>query len=106
MPNKERYLSEVQCQYIIELDNEGQRQVAIAKSVKCSRTGVQLTLKRFFETRFLQDKPKSSRKRKTTERQNRLLKRLSLANRRKISSELAREFHSITNFQIPPQTGS
>lgn len=86
------------------MHDDGQRQVAISKAVMCSRKGVYLTLKRFFETGSLQNKPKSDGKQKTIERQYRLLKRFPVANRRKTSSELAREFNSITSFQISPQT--
>lgn len=47
MASKKRVLSEVNRAKIVALSGEGNNQVEIAKIVKCSRTGVQYTLKRF-----------------------------------------------------------
>uniref|UniRef100_A0A2A4K090 Transposase Tc1-like domain-containing protein n=1 Tax=Heliothis virescens TaxID=7102 RepID=A0A2A4K090_HELVI len=74
------------------LHEQGKSQVDISKTVKCSRRSVQYAIQRFSATGSHQNRPRTGRKRITTDRQDRQLLRESLRNRKKTSSELAAEF--------------
>ncbi|CAH1966413.1 unnamed protein product [Acanthoscelides obtectus] len=66
------------------LHEQGKSQVDIAKTVKCSRRCVQYTIQRFSQTSSHKDRPRSGRKRITTDREDRILTRESLKNRKKL----------------------
>lgn len=55
------------------LHKQGISQVKISKIVKCSRRAVQFTLKRLEETKAYANRPKTGRKRITTDREDRKL---------------------------------
>ncbi|EZA62155.1 hypothetical protein X777_03762 [Ooceraea biroi] len=90
---KIRELSEGERAQIVLLHSLNMSQVKITKQMKCSRYAVQLTLKRFKETGTYANKPRSGRNRVTLEREDRLLIRDSLRNRRKTSVKLASDFN-------------
>lgn len=71
------------------LAEQGMSQAKIAREVKCSRCAVQYSLNRFKETGTHQNRTRTGRKKITTEREDRLLIRHSLLDRKKTSSELA-----------------
>lgn len=86
------------------LHEQGKSQVEISRTVKCSRRAVQLTLERFAATGTHSDRPRTGRKRVTTDREDRKLVRESLKNRKKKSSELAAEFSVASNKTISART--
>lgn len=61
------------------------------KKIKCSRCAAQTTLNRFRETWSYENKPKTARKRCTTNRTDRLIERIALQDRRKSSREISSE---------------
>lgn len=71
------------------LHEQGKSQVEIAKIIKCSRCAVQSAIKRFTETGSHANKLRTGRKRVTTARQDRILIRESLKDRKKTSFALA-----------------
>lgn len=71
------------------LSEQGMSQVNIAREVKCSRCAVQYALKRFEETGSYQNRPRTGRKKITTVREDRLLIRQSLQDRKKTALDLA-----------------
>ncbi|CAH1979621.1 unnamed protein product [Acanthoscelides obtectus] len=83
---------------------QGKSQVDIAKTVKCSRRCVQYTIQRFSQTSSHKDRPRSGRKRITTDRQDRILTRESLKNRKKTSLVLAAELSEQINRPISTRT--
>ena len=85
---------------IIALFKEGFSQVKIAEKLKCSRNGVQTTIKRYKETSSINNRAGQGRKRCTTPREDRWMKNVSLRDRRKTSSEVAAEFREVSNRQI------
>lgn len=89
---------------IIALVKQGISQVHIAKKMECSRHGVQTTIKRYCENNSLKNRDGQGRKRCTTQREDRLLKRTSLLNRRKPSSDVAAEFREATAKEISTRT--
>lgn len=90
--------------HIIALHKEGLSQVKIAEKVKCSRNGVQTTIKRYKETSSMHNRPGQGRKRCTTTREDRYIKKISLRNRRKTASEVAAEFREASNKKISNRT--
>ena len=99
MPPKKQ-LSEIKRAQIVALSGEGYSQVEIAKKMECSRKGVQTTIKRYKETKSFKNRKGQGRKKSTTTREDRSLKRVSLADKRKTSSELAAELREGTNKNI------
>ena len=83
MPPKKQ-LSEVKTARIVALSCEGYSQVEIAWKIECSRKRVQTTIKRYKET----NRKGQSRIKSKIAREDRSLKRASLADRRKNSSSL------------------
>lgn len=92
---KKNELSAEQRLRIKFLSEQGMSQVKIAREVKCSRCAVQYTLKRFKETGSHQNRFKSGRKHLITPREDRLLIRQSLQDRKKSSSEIAAAFSNV-----------
>ena len=99
MPPKKQ-LSEIKRAQIVALSGEGYSKVEIARKMECSRKGVQTTIKRYKETKSIKNRKGEGLKKSTTARENRSLKRASLADRRKSSSELAAEIRDCANKNI------
>ena len=96
MPPKKQ-LSEIKRAQIVALSGEGYSQVEIARKIECSRKGVQKTIKRYKETKSFKNRKGEGRKKYITTREDRSLKRASLADRKKSSSELAAELREGAN---------
>ena len=103
MPPKKQ-LSEIKKAQIVALSGEGYSQVEIARKMECSRKGVQTMIKRYKETKSFKNRKGQGRKNSTTAREDGSLKRASLADRRKSSSELAAELRESANKQISART--
>ena len=103
MPPKKQF-SEIKRAQIVALSGEGYSQVEIARKMECSRKGVQTTIKRYKETKSFKNRKGQGCKMSTTAREDRSLKRASLADRRKSSSELAAEFREDANKHISART--
>lgn len=86
------------------LHEQGKSQVEISRTVKCSRRAVQLAIERFAATGTHGDRPRTGRKRITSDREDRKLVRESLKNRKKKSSELAAELSAESNKTISART--
>ena len=99
MPPKKQ-LSEIKRAQIVALSGEGYSRVEIVRKMECSRKGVQPTIKRYKETKSFKNRKGQGRKKSTTAREDRSLKRVSLADRRKSSSELAAELREGANKNI------
>ena len=91
MPPKKQ-LSEIKRTEIVALSGEGYSQVEIARKMECSWKGVQTTIKRYNETKSFKN-----RKGQGCKKEDRSLKSVSLADRRKSSSELAAELREGAN---------
>ena len=89
---------------IIFLHKKGKSQRFIAEKTGISRNGVQGVLKRWKATGESKCQPRSGRKRKSTERTDRTLVRLSLANRKLTSKELARELKESNSVELSTPT--
>ena len=76
----------------------------IAEKLKCSRNGVQTTIKKYKETSSINNRVGQGRKRCTTLREDRWMKNVSLRDRRKTSSEVAAELREVSNRQISNRT--
>ena len=86
------------------LSGEGYSQVEIARKMECSRKGVQTTIKRYKETKSFKNRKGQGRKKSTTAREDRSLKRAFLADRRTSFSELAAELREGANKNISART--
>ncbi|GFV37066.1 HTH_Tnp_Tc3_2 domain-containing protein [Trichonephila clavipes] len=76
----------------------------IAAKVLCSLSTVVRTLKRFSETNFIADRGRSGRPRKTSLREDRLLHRISLSNRKLNSSQNLKQWALTSNVSVCPRT--
>lgn len=76
----------------------------MSRKIKCSRCAVQTSLKRYMETRSYQNRPKTGRNRNTTPRQDRLLQRMCLRNRKLGSKDLAKELNQSLGISISAVT--
>ncbi|GFT65293.1 hypothetical protein TNCV_1559411 [Trichonephila clavipes] len=76
----------------------------IAAKVPCVLSTVVRTLKRFSETNFIADRGRSGRLRKTSLREDRLLNRISLSNRKLNSSEILKQWTLTSNVSVCPRT--
>ena len=103
MPPKKQ-LSEIKRAQLVALSGEGYSQVEIARKMECSRKGVQTTIKRFKETKSFKNRKGQGRKKSTSAREDRSLKRAPLADRRKSFSELAAELRESANKHISALT--
>ena len=88
---------------MVALSCEGYSQVEIARKMECSRKGVQTTTKMYKETKSFKNRKGQGPKKSTTTREDRSLKRASLADRRKSSSVLAAELREGANKNISPR---
>ena len=96
MPPKKQ-LSEIKRAQMVALSGEGYYQVEIDRKMECSRKGVQTTIKRYSETKSFKNRKGQGCKKSTPTREDRSLKRVSLADRRKSSWELAAELREGAN---------
>ncbi|GFU71685.1 transposable element Tc1 transposase [Trichonephila clavipes] len=76
----------------------------IAAKVRCGLSTVVRTLKRFSETNFIADRGRSGRQRKTSLREDRLLHRVSLSNRKLNSSQILKQWTLTSNVSVCPRT--
>ena len=76
MPPKKQ-LSEIKRAQIVALSGEGYSLVEIARKMKYSRKGVQTTIKSHKETKSFKNRKGQGRKKSTTAREDRSLKRLA-----------------------------
>lgn len=88
MPKKAELSAEQRLKIKI-LHEQGMSQVKIAREVKCSRCAVQYALNRFKEIGTHENRPRTGRRKITTDREDRLLIRQSLQDRKKTALELA-----------------
>lgn len=98
------HLTNSQRSIILYLHKKGQSIRNIAQEAGCSIGGVQATIKRLKSTGTTDAKPKSGRKRISTPRDDKLLARLSLKDRRKTSLELCKEWQESTGVQASGST--
>ena len=77
---------------IVVLSEEGYSARKIAEKLKCSHSTVVRLLKKRRETGKVEDRARNGRPRKSTSREDRVLSRLSLANRKLTSPELAKRW--------------
>ena len=82
------------------LSGEGYSQVEIARKMEFSRKAVPAKSKRYKEAKYFNNRKEQGRKKSTTVREDRSLKRTSLVDRRKSSSELAAELREVANKNI------
>ncbi|GFW23161.1 hypothetical protein TNCV_3802611 [Trichonephila clavipes] len=98
------YLPENKRYKIIHLKDEGYSMRQIAAKVPCGLSTVVGTLKRFSETNFIADRGRSGRPRKTSLREDRLLHRISLSNKKLNSSQILKQWTLTTNMSVCPRT--
>ncbi|GFW28595.1 transposable element Tc1 transposase [Trichonephila clavipes] len=98
------YLPENKRYKIINLKEEGYSMRQIAAKVPCGLSTVVRTLKRFSETNFIADRGRSGRPRKRSLREDRLLHRISLSNRKLNSSQILKQWTLTSNVSVCPRT--
>lgn len=103
MPKK-RELSEAERGQIVILKKQGVSIHKIARQLNFSRCAVRTTIRRFEETGCFKSKPRSGRKKATTAKQERILVRMSLRNRRLSSKELCSQLSEHHKVKISPRT--
>ncbi|GFW70287.1 uncharacterized protein TNCV_5131131 [Trichonephila clavipes] len=89
---------------IIHLKEEGYSLSQIAAAIPCGLSTVVRTLKSFSETNFIADRGRSGRPRKTSLREDRLLHRISLSNRKLNSSQILKHWTLTSNVSVCPRT--
>ena len=99
-----QHLSDEQRHLIVYLHKKGISERKIASEVGCSKTGVNVTIKRWKETGKFEERPGRGRKMKSTIRQDRALVRLSLSDRRLTSSELCKDWRQSTGVEVSIST--
>ena len=99
-----KQLSKIKRAQIVALSGEGYSRVEIAGKMECSRNGVQTTIKRYKVTKSFENRKGQGRKKSTTAREDKSLKRVSLTDRRKSSSELVAELRKGANKNISART--
>ena len=97
-------LSDEQRHLIVYLHKKGISERKIASEVGCSKTGVNVTIKRWKETEKFEERPGRGRRMKSTIRQDKALVRLSLPNRRLISSDLSKEWRQSAGVKVSTLT--
>ena len=89
---------------VVTLEKEGYSKRAIDRNRKIRLCAVQEILKKAKETGTVKDRTRTGRPRAKTECQDRLLKRLSVSNRRATSKMLKRELKGATGTQVCSST--
>lgn len=103
MPKQNKLSSEKRVEVQL-LHEQGKSQVEIFKTVKCSHRSLQFAIQRFYAIRSHQNRPRTGRKRITTDRQDHQCPRESLKYRKKWSSELAAELSEQNKESISART--
>ncbi|GFS51097.1 transposable element Tc1 transposase [Trichonephila clavipes] len=98
------YLPENKRYKIIHLKEEGFSTRQIAAKVPCCLSTVVRTLKRFSETNFIVDRGQSGQPRKTSLREDGLLHRISLSNRKLNSSQILKQWTLTSNVSVCSKT--
>ncbi|GFU61216.1 HTH_Tnp_Tc3_2 domain-containing protein [Trichonephila clavipes] len=98
------YLPENKRYKIIHLKEEGYSMYQIAAKVPCGLSTVVKTLKRFSETNFIVDRGQSGRPRKASLREDRLLHRISLSNRKLNSPHILKQWTLTSNVSVCTRT--
>ncbi|GFT30942.1 transposable element Tcb1 transposase [Trichonephila clavipes] len=88
----------------MHLKEEGYSMRQFAAKVPCGFSTVVRTLKRFSETNFTADRERSGRPRKTSLREDRLLHRISLSNRKLNSLQILKQWTLTSNVSVCPRT--
>ena len=101
---KKRNLTVEERAEMVTLEKKGYRQRAIARKQKISLCAVQEIPKKKEETGTVKDRIRTGRTRVTSKRQDRLLKRLSLSNRKATSKGLKRGFVDSTGTVVCSST--
>ncbi|KAI4463942.1 transposable element-related [Holotrichia oblita] len=101
---KIRELTQAERGQIVLLHSQNMSLAAIAKQMKCSRCAVRTTIKRYQDTGSFTNRRKSGRRRSTTARQDRLLERISLRDRKKSSKDLSSELQIEHGISISAHT--
>ena len=99
-----QHLSDGQKHLIVYLHKKAISEQKIASEVGCSKTGVNVTIKRWKETGKFEERPGRGRKMKSNIRQDRALVRISLSNRRLTSSDLCQEWRQSTGVEVSTST--
>ncbi|GFY33761.1 transposable element Tcb1 transposase [Trichonephila clavipes] len=94
------YLPENKRYKIIQLKEEGYSMRQIAAKVPCGLSTVVRTLKRFSETNFIADRGRSGQPRKTSLREDSLLRRISLSNRKLNSFKILKQWTLTSNVSV------
>lgn len=97
LPDNKRYK-------IILLKEEGYSMRQIAAKVPCGHSTDVITLKRYSETNSIADRERSGRPRKTTLREDRVLHRISLSNRKLNSPQILKQWTLTSNVNVCPRT--
>lgn len=89
---------------IIVLHEEGYSSTEIAKRVKCHRTTVSRMIEKYKKNGSVDDKHRSGRPRKSTERQDRTLRRISMCNRKLTSPQITRIWSQTCSVEVCTST--
>lgn len=89
---------------IIVLNEEGYSCTEIAQRVKCHRTTVSRVVNKYKKTGSVHDRQRSGRPRKSTKRQDRTLRRISLGNRKLTSPQINRIWSETCNVEVCTST--
>lgn len=89
---------------IIVLHDEGYSCADIAKRVKCHRTTVSRVIEKYQKTGSVDDRQRSGRPRKSTDRQDRTLRRISMANRKLTSPQITRIWSETCDVKVCTST--
>lgn len=89
---------------IICLSDEGYTAREVAKKIGCNHSTVIRLVKKYEEYESVADRPRSGRPRKTSFRQDRILRRLSLSQRHQTSPQLLQQWSSDEGVQVSPRT--
>jgi transposase len=101
---KGQYLSEESRIRVVVLHEEGYSSPKIAKRVGCNQSTVIRIIKKHQETGSTADRHRTGRPKKTTQRQDRVLLRTSLVNRKLTSPLLLREWQEKCSVDVCPST--
>ena len=104
---KSRNFSVLERNCIIILHEEGYSQRQIAEKVRGSQTGVGDVIRRYKSNKMgddMKDCPRPGRPRITSRRQDRILRRLSLQNRKKNAVQLRKEWAELTGKNVSSRT--
>ena len=88
----------------VTLHNEGWSQNCIAHALGCSRGAVQNALRMVKLSPSFKDRPRKGRPRKSTEKDDRRIRRLSEADRRKTAPSIKGEFEQHSSVQMHRRT--